>query len=142
MVNAQEIPAHTKPAAVIYNFGLHFATQLDPPLYYILLRHQFLTLMQEFPGLPILWRSTGFTHFEEKHLPSKWNCRTPVRIQILNEISDKLVNALGLHTIDFQKLTAARPDATPDNRHYSLDNVRASYNSLLLTKLAEILGQR
>lgn len=133
-----EIPQYSTPDAVIFNFGLHYATPLDPPLYEILLRHMFMRLREEFPNnskTVLLWRSTAWTHFEKEKLVAKWNCRTPVRTQIMNEISNKLVIALGIESIDFEELTAARSDATPDNRHYSHGNVRATYNNLLLNKL-------
>ena len=139
MASKRDMPSHDMPSVVVFNFGLHYATPLDPPLYSIFLRHQLMTLRTIFDGIPLLWRSTGFTHFESETLPKKWNCRTPTRTLIINEVSDRLVRTLGLETVDFQALSAARPDAAPDNRHYSLGNVRGTYNSLLLRKLSNIL---
>jgi hypothetical protein len=138
------IPSHSYPDAVLFNFGLHFATPLDPPLYSVLLRHMLMMLREQFPSdspTKLLWRSTAWTHFEEKKLALKWNCRTPVRTQIMNEISNTLVEALGRvdGVVDFQELTGARADATPDNRHFSDGNVRATFNNLLLNKLDEVL---
>jgi hypothetical protein len=140
------IPSHSYPNAVIFNFGLHFATPLDPPLYTVLLRNMFMMLREQFPSdasTKLVWRSTAWTHFEKEKLALKWNCRTPVRTQIMNELSNKLVEALGDNGIDgivdFQEITAARADATPDNRHFSDGNVQATFNNLLLNKLDQIL---
>jgi hypothetical protein len=140
-----EVPSHTSPDAVVFNFGLHFATPLDPPLYTALLRHMLMMLREQFPSnlaTKLLWRSTAWTHFETEKLASKWNCRTPVRTQVMNEISNKLVDAMGSAVdgiVDFQELTAARADATPDNRHFSDGNVRATFNNLLLNTLNDVL---
>ena len=138
------IPSHTYPHAVVFNFGLHFATPLDPPLYTVLLRHMFMMLREQFPSdspTKLLWRSTAWTHFEKEKLALKWNCRTPVRTQIMNELSNKLTESMGTvdGIVDFQELTAARADATPDNRHFSDGNVRATFNNLLLNKLNDVL---
>jgi len=140
-----DVPSHTSPDAVVFNFGLHFATPLDPPLYTVLLRHMLTMLREQFPSespTKLLWRSTAWTHFEKEKLAQKWNCRTPVRSQIMNEISSKLVDAMGNAVdgiVDFQELTASRADATPDNRHFSDGNVRATFNNLLLNKLNDVL---
>ncbi|KAG7671696.1 hypothetical protein Ndes2526B_g07414 [Nannochloris sp. 'desiccata'] len=139
------VPSHTFPDAVVFNFGLHFATPLDPPLYTVLLRHMLMMLREQFPSgsrTKFLWRSTAWTHFEKEKMALKWNCRTPIRTQIMNEISNKLVDAMGTGVdgiVDFQELTAARADATPDNRHFSDGNIRATFNNLLLNKLNDVL---
>jgi len=134
--STEGVPKFQFPDAVVFNFGLHYATPLDPPLYVVLLRHMLSVIRQEFPvQTTLIWRSTAYTHFEKKALALKWNCRTPVRTELLNELSSKVVEALGIEVLDYQALTAARPDATPDNRHYSLGNVRATFNNILLNRL-------
>ena len=147
------IPSHTHPDAIIFNFGLHYATPMDPPLYRVLMRHFFMRLREEFPfadatntesgesTTKILWRSSAWTHFEQEQLAVKWNCRTPVRTLIMNEISDQVADAFGVDAVvDFQALTAARSDATPDNRHFSDGNVRATYANILLNTLHQLFG--
>jgi hypothetical protein len=138
------VPSHTRPDAVLFNFGLHFATPLDPPLYTVLLRHMLMMLREQFPSdspTKLLWRSTAWTHFEKEKLALKWNCRTPVRTQIMNELSNKIIESVGGidGTVDFQELTGPRADATPDNRHFSDGNVRATFNNLFLNKLNQVL---
>jgi hypothetical protein len=143
------IPSFTKPDALVLNFGLHFAAQLDPPIYEMIVRHLLLVVRNEFPLLLnrkqgaspdqshgyLLWRTTALTHFEEDDLAGAWSCRSPERTQLENEIAAGVVEAAGLDIIDFAQLSATRADAAPDNRHYSKGNVKATYNNLLLHKL-------
>ena len=131
------LPAHFYPDAVIFNFGLHFASQLDPPIYEILLRNMLLRLRSEFPRseTKLIWRSTAYTHFDSTDLPEGWKCRCPGRIEVLNDVAAGLVSALDIPTVDFTEISATRADAAPDNRHYTLSNVRATYNNILLNHL-------
>ena len=168
-VDGKSIATPQVPDVVVFNFGLHFAAPLDPPLYSVLLRHMLMRLAAEFGSgsgngsdidsengkqtqktkekkqnnkrVELVWRSTGWTHFEKKELAEKWNCRTPVRTEIMNEIADKLVSAAGIrYSVDFQSLTSARHDAAPDNRHFSLGNVRQTYNIMLMNTLFDIFS--
>lgn len=133
------VPHYSTPDAVVFNFGLHYISQFDSPMYGILLRHMLMVVQQEFPPpVKLFWRTTAYTHFEKSKLAEKWGCRTPVRTEAMNDLAGHLVEAMGIETLDFRALSAARADATPDNRHFSLDNVRATYNNILLNRLHDL----
>lgn len=129
------------PNAVIFNFGLHFVTQIDPLMYEILLRNMLLQLRSEFPksDTKLIWRNTAYTHFDAERLPKDWGCRCYGRVEVLNDVAGSLVSALNISTLDFAAISATRADAAPDNRHYSVGNVRATYNNILLEYLDEHL---
>ena len=136
-----DLPHLTRPDLIVFNFGLHFTGQLDPPLYQILLRHYLMTLFDQSrqQKIPILWRTTGMTHFLEPDLHERWLCRVPKRIDMQNEISNRMTEVLGIPRIPFDELSACRPDATLDNRHYLASNVRTTYNYLLIHYLNQTL---
>lgn len=122
------------PNAVVFNFGLHFATQLDPLIYELVLRNIVLRLRASFPieQTLLVWRSTGYTHVDIPALPTDWRCQTPERIEVMNEVASSVMNGLDVPIVDFAELSSTRSDAAPDNRHYSQGNVRATYNNVLL----------
>ena len=131
------------PDAVVFNFGLHFAGQLDPPLYEIILRHFLMSIIDDgYDGSGqkhLIWRSTGMTHFLDPVLSEHWMCRVPRRIDIMNERANILVRSLGIPILPFDELSATRPDAARDNRHYLQSNVRTTYNFLIVHLLNHIL---
>lgn len=136
-IKEQSFSVSNNPDAVIFNFGLHFVTQIDPPIYEILLRNMLLNLRSEFPETEtkLIWRSTAYTHFDTEKLANGWNCRCYGRVEVLNEVAAGLISSLNVTVLDFAEISAARADAAPDNRHYSKGNVRATYNNILLRYL-------
>jgi hypothetical protein len=90
--------------------------------------------------IPMLWRTTALTHFLEPDLDKRWLCRVPKRIDMQNEIANRMTEDLNIPRIPFDELSACRPDATLDNRHYLVSNVRTTYNYLLIHYLNRTLA--
>mmetsp|Transcript_2906 Transcript_2906/g.5906 ORF Transcript_2906/g.5906 Transcript_2906/m.5906 type:complete len:565 (+) Transcript_2906:86-1780(+) len=129
------------PDIFVYNFGLHYARNFDPFTYEVTLADQLAFLSSIVGNKQFIWSSTAYTHFTEKELVKHFSCRTPSRIEVMNELAESIVRKTfsKVSFMPFEQISASRYDASPDNRHYT-QTVTNEYSKILLRLIESIHG--
>ena len=118
---SRNISVHMNPQAVIFNSGLHMVQDYSMREYTHSIQKFFQVIRMNYAGL-LVWRNTAATQFHTKKLSPLFKCRFNGRIQIFNQIAEKLLTHYNVSecVVDAWSMTLPRRDECGDNRHYHL----------------------